>query len=34
MKAFPDMKSRDNNRMLEAFRKHFRLDKEEKEGKS
>ena len=34
MKAFPDMKARDNNRMLEAFRKHFRLDKEEKEGKS
>lgn len=29
MKAFPDMKSRENDKTLTEFKKHFRLDKPE-----
>jgi predicted membrane protein len=29
MKAFPDMKSRENDKTLTEFKKHFHLDKPE-----
>ena len=33
MKAFPDMKSRDNNETLEKFKIHFNIKKERRKQK-